>query len=160
MFRKKYPLNRSFHPTHSLVAKGKNSQIILNIKNNLINSPCGKGSSWEKLFNFNTKILVIDTLIDSCTLIHYFEEKYNPNFFLSKRLTSYICKKKGHLDTRLRIKDHRPGRRSFYNFFFELQRRKKIRQEFLGDVSFICFESFDLEKIGKFLFLKDKKASF
>ena len=159
-FRNKYPLNRSFHPTHSLVAKGKNSDKIINIKNSLIKSPCGKGSSWEKLLKLNTKILLIDTLIDSCTLVHYFEEKYNSNFFLSKKWTSYICKKKGHSDIKIKIKDHRPGRRSFYKFFFELQKRKQIRQEFLGEVSFICFDSFDLEKIGKHLFLKDKKASF
>ena len=75
-FRRKYPLNRSFHPTHSLVAKGKNSYRIINIKNNLIKSPCGEGSSWEKLLKFNTKIVLIDTLIDSCTLVHYLEEMH------------------------------------------------------------------------------------
>ena len=160
IFRKKYINNRSFHPTHSLTAVGKNYSKIINFEDkNLFKSPCGKGTVWEYLIKKNTKILLMDTLIDSCTFVHYFEELYNSNYFVEKKITNYNCVDKENKKKIFKLRNHRAGHRGFKQIYFELIKRKLLKYIYYRDVSLISFSSFDLKKVSNYLFKKNKKVS-
>ena len=158
-FRRNHKLRRSFHPTHSLVSSGKKSDSINNAKNYLFSSPCGKGSPWEKLLFLNSKILMIDTFIDTCTLVHYFEEQFNKEFFLEKKYTKYICKNNNNKKIIYKVRNHKEIKRNFLKIFFLLQQKKKVNQYFLNKTSFICFSAKDLQKVAISEFEKNDKAT-
>ena len=160
LFRKKFKYNRTLHPTHSITVSGKDQFNIINFQEkNKKKGPCGKGTIWEYLLNKNTKILLIDTLIESCTFVHYFEEVYNSNDFLEKRISNYTCIDKENKKKLFKLRNHAFGRRSFKKIYFELKKRKFVNQVFFKDVSLISFSSSNLKKATNYLFRKDKKAS-
>ena len=159
-FRKKNKNNRTFHPTHSIVASGKDQSNIINFsETNRSKGPCGRGTVWEYLIKKNTKVLLIDCFIESCTLIHYFEEIYNPNLFLKKKINNYICKDKNNEKKSFNLRDHAFGKRSFKKIYFELKKRNAVEHIFFKDISFLSFSSINLKKTSNYLFKKDKKAS-
>ena len=160
VFRKKFKYNRTLHPTHSVTVSGKDQFNIINFQEkNIKKGPCGKGTIWEYLLNKNTKILLIDTFIESCTFVHYFEEVYNSNSFLEKRINNYTCIDKANKKKLFKLRNHTFGRRSFKKIYFELKKRNFLNQVFFKDVSLISFSSSDLKKVSNYLFQKDKKAS-
>ncbi len=160
IFRKKFRYNRTLHPTHSVTVLGKDQHNIINFQEkNRKKGPCGKGTLWEYLLNKNTKILLIDTFIESCTFVHYFEEVYNSNSFLEKRINNYTCIDKENKKKNFKLRNHTFGRRSFKKIYFELRKRKSVNQVFFKDVSLISFSSSNLKKATNYLFRKDKKAS-
>ena len=160
VFRKKFKYNRTLHPTHSVTVSGKDQFNIINFQEkNIKKGPCGKGTIWEYLLNKNTKILLIDTFIESCTFVHYFEEVYNSNSFLEKRINNYTCIDKANKKKLFKLRNHTFGRRSFKKIYFELKKRNFLNQVFFKDVSLISFSSSDLKKVSNYLVQKDKKAS-
>jgi aminoglycoside 3-N-acetyltransferase len=73
---------RTNHPIFSVSAYGKKSHLFTKYLNN---RSTGKGSAFERLFKFNTKILHINLeVIEACTFIHYIEEMNNVPYRYSK----------------------------------------------------------------------------
>ena len=73
MFRKRPGVRRSLHPTHSLVALGNGAEAFLSGEEH-INTPCGKGGVYYKLWERNAQILMIGVNFTSNTYIHGIEE--------------------------------------------------------------------------------------
>ncbi len=73
---------RSNHPIFSISSYGEKSELF--VRNNSLNST-GVGTPFERLYNFNAKILHLNLeLVTRCTYLHYIEEKCNVPYRYSK----------------------------------------------------------------------------
>ena len=73
LFRKRPGVLRSLHPTHSLSAHGAQAASFLSGEQH-INTPCGKGGAYYKLWQRNAQILLIGVNFTRNTYIHGIEE--------------------------------------------------------------------------------------
>ena len=73
MFRLRQGVCRSLHPTHSLTAYGAGAQEFISGEER-VNTPCGKGGAYYRLWERNAQILMIGVNFTSNTFIHGIEE--------------------------------------------------------------------------------------
>ena len=73
MFRKRPGVLRSLHPTHSLAALGTDAQAFLAGEEH-IQTPCGKGGAYYKLWERDAQILMVGVNFTSNTFVHGIEE--------------------------------------------------------------------------------------
>lgn len=73
LFRQRENVYRSWHPTHSVAAYGKDAQAFVS-EDHLNSTPCGPRSSWHKLLERGGKILNVGCTLTTCTFIHGIEE--------------------------------------------------------------------------------------
>ncbi len=73
VFRKRSGVLRSLHPTHSLSVLGKDALEFVSGEEN-IETPCGKGGAYYKLWERNAQILLIGVDFSRNTYIHGIEE--------------------------------------------------------------------------------------
>ena len=88
LFRKRLYVHRSLHPTHSLAAVGKDAKEFLDGEEK-INTPCGKGGAYYKLWERNAQILLIGCNFTTNTFIHGLEEWENAEGAISKEKTDF-----------------------------------------------------------------------
>ena len=80
--------HRSYHPTHSITAKGKDAQNFVKGEENLT-TPCGKGGTYYKLWERDAQILLIGVNFMRNTFIHGIEEWDGAVGPLSEKLADY-----------------------------------------------------------------------
>ena len=73
MFRKREGVHRSLHPTHSVAAFGKDAKDFV-AGDEKMNTPCGEGGAYYKLWELDTQILLIGVNFTTNTFIHGIEE--------------------------------------------------------------------------------------
>jgi len=73
IFRRKDGVLRSLHPTHPVLAWGKDARWIVG-GHEKCSFPCGKGSPFEKFRSLNGKVLFYDVPFNRFTFIHYIED--------------------------------------------------------------------------------------
>ncbi|NLB90666.1 MAG: AAC(3) family N-acetyltransferase, partial [Clostridiales bacterium] len=73
LFRKRKGVHRSLHPTHSLSAIGKGAEELL-FGEEKIQTPCGMGGAYYKLWEKNAQILLLGVNFTTNTFIHGIEE--------------------------------------------------------------------------------------
>ena len=73
MFRKRPGVYRSLHPTHSLAAKGADAEAFL-AGEQRIETPCGMGGAYYRLWERGAQILLIGVSFIRNTFIHGIEE--------------------------------------------------------------------------------------
>jgi len=73
MFRKREGVYRSFHPTHSVAAFGRDAENFVAGEEHMT-TPCGKGGAYYKLWERNAQILLIGVDFTRNTFIHGMEE--------------------------------------------------------------------------------------
>ncbi len=73
IFRRKDGVRRSLHPTHPVLAYGKDSAWIVQ-GHELCKTPCGEGTPFEKFRKLNGKILFYDVDFGAITFFHYVED--------------------------------------------------------------------------------------
>jgi len=76
LFRKRAGVHRSLHPTHSLAAFGAGAEDFVSGEEN-INTPCGTGGVYYKLWEHDAQILLIGVNFMRNTFIHGIEEWEN-----------------------------------------------------------------------------------
>lgn len=83
---------RSFHPTNSVVAIGKNAKELTTGHESDI-YPCGFQSPFYKLVDFKAKILGIGVTVDNLTFVHAVEDTIKSDFPIKTRNEEiYTCK--------------------------------------------------------------------
>jgi aminoglycoside N3'-acetyltransferase len=73
LFRRRAGTQRSLHPTHPVLAYGKDASWILAGHENCL-YPCGPGSPFEKFHKLGGKILFFDVSFQAITFYHYVED--------------------------------------------------------------------------------------
>jgi len=73
MFRKRDGVYRSLHPTHSVAAIGKGAEEFI-AGDEKLNTPCGEGGAYNKLWERDAQILLIGVNFSRNTFIHGIEE--------------------------------------------------------------------------------------
>lgn len=73
LFRKRPNVVRSWHPTHSVAALGKDAQTFTQ-DDHLFDTPCARGSAWGKLLDRQATILLVGVDLKRNTFIHGIEE--------------------------------------------------------------------------------------
>jgi len=73
MFRRREGTLRSMHPTHPVLAYGKDAAWLVAEHERCL-YPCGAGSPFEKLHRSNGKLLFFDVTFQSITFFHYVED--------------------------------------------------------------------------------------
>ena len=76
MFRKRPGVIRSWHPTHSVAALGRNAREFTT-GDERFDTPCARGSAWGKLLDEQATILLIGVDFRRNTFIHGVEEWLN-----------------------------------------------------------------------------------
>ena len=74
LFRRSPGVVRSVHPTHPVAAWGARSEEII-AGHHLAVTPCGTGSPYARLFEYDGKILFLGTGIEAMTFFHAVEER-------------------------------------------------------------------------------------
>jgi len=74
LFRRKEGVLRSLHPTHPLLAFGKDAVWITDGHENCL-YPCGKNSPFDKFRTLKGKVLFFDVPFGTFTFIHYIEDE-------------------------------------------------------------------------------------
>lgn len=83
---------RSFHPTNSVVAIGKNAKELVTGHETDI-YPCGVQSPFYKLIHYQAKILGIGVTVDNLTFVHAVEDTLKEAFPIKTRNDEvYACK--------------------------------------------------------------------
>ena len=72
MFRRRPGTSRSLHPTHPVLALGKDAEWLV-AGHELCRYPCGPGTPFEKFRALNGKILFFDVGFEAITFFHYVE---------------------------------------------------------------------------------------
>jgi len=73
MFRRRAGTLRSLHPTHPVLAIGKNAQWLVADHDRCL-YPCGPGSPFDKFRQLKGKILFFDVPFGAITFFHYVED--------------------------------------------------------------------------------------
>jgi aminoglycoside 3-N-acetyltransferase len=73
MFRRREGTLRSLHPTHPVLAYGKDAERLVADHEHCL-YPCGPGSPFEKFHRLKGKILFFDVSFGSITFFHYIED--------------------------------------------------------------------------------------
>jgi len=73
MFRKREGVHRSMHPTHAVAAIGKGAEAFVT-GDEKVNTPCGEGGAYHKLWECDAQILLIGVNFSRNTFIHGIEE--------------------------------------------------------------------------------------
>jgi aminoglycoside 3-N-acetyltransferase len=73
LFRRKNGTRRSLHPTHPVLAYGKDAEWLVADHERCL-YPCGPGSPFEKFRQLKGKILFFDVSFNSITFFHYIED--------------------------------------------------------------------------------------
>jgi len=73
MFRRKEGTLRSLHPTHPVLAHGKDAEWLVADHERCL-YPCGPGSPFEKFHRLKGKLLFFDVSFRSITFFHYVED--------------------------------------------------------------------------------------
>ena len=73
MFRRREGTVRSLHPTHPVLAYGKDAAWLVADHERCL-YPCGPGSPFEKLRQLRGKLLFFDVAFQSITFFHYVED--------------------------------------------------------------------------------------
>ena len=73
IFRRKRGVLRSLHPTHPVLAYGKDSAWLVE-GHEACKYPCGKNTPFDKFRSLNGKILFYDVPFNRFTFIHYIED--------------------------------------------------------------------------------------
>lgn len=95
MYRKRPGVSRSLHPTHSLAAYGKAAEDFISGEE-LIDTPCGKGGTYYKLWERDAQILLIGVNFTRNTYIHGIEEWDGAQGTISSEKTDmYVINKDG-----------------------------------------------------------------
>lgn len=88
LFLKRPGVIRSWHPTHSVAALGRNAETYVSGEERF-DTPCARGSCWGKLYDRGAKILFLGCSLKTNTILHGVEEWNNIPDRLSEDLLPF-----------------------------------------------------------------------
>ncbi len=117
LFRTRYAVARSVHPTHSVAGWGHRAEILLS-RHHVERTPVSANSPYGLLRDYDTYILMIGVGLESCTVIHLPEETISPDTYVLPPETSerYNCRDRHGVVREVWTRRHRRLDRDFPQF--------------------------------------------
>ena len=147
MFRRRPGTLRSLHPTHPVLALGKDAAWITVDHENCL-YPCGPGSPFEKFNSLNGKILFFDVSFGSITFFHYVEHLTMPDLpfpiYDSRVFETTVVDAAGQKRTVRTQAYSREYPRAAEKLEAELNRRGKIAKGRVGNSSLLLVNASDV----------------
>jgi aminoglycoside 3-N-acetyltransferase len=81
IFRTRYAVARSIHPTHSVAGRGPHAAALLS-RHHFDTTPVSGNSPYGLLRDYESYVLLLGVGLESCTAIHVAEEIINPDLYL------------------------------------------------------------------------------
>jgi aminoglycoside 3-N-acetyltransferase len=133
IFRTRYAVARSIHPTHSVAGYGLNAVSILS-RHQFDTSPVFANSPYGIMRDFETYILLLGVGLESCTAIHLAEETVNPDLYLLPEANAelYDCRDRNGFVHKVRTRRHRRLDRNFPRFASSLLQKGKLATGAIG----------------------------
>jgi aminoglycoside 3-N-acetyltransferase len=117
LFRTRYALARSIHPTHSVAGHGPSAKTLLSRHHFDIN-PVSGNSPYGLLRDYEGYILLLGVGLESCTAMHLPEETINPDLYLlpPETIEVYECRDRRGTVHQVHTRRHRRLDRDFPRF--------------------------------------------
>jgi aminoglycoside 3-N-acetyltransferase len=117
VFRTRYAVARSIHPTHSVAGRGPDAAALLS-RHQFDTTPVSGNSPYGLLRDYESYILLIGVGLESCTAIHAGEETINPDLYLFPLNPAelYECRDRHGTVHRVETRRHRRLDRDFPRF--------------------------------------------
>jgi aminoglycoside 3-N-acetyltransferase len=117
VFRTRYSVARSLHPTHSVAGVGPHARTLLSM-HHLGNTPVPATSPYGLMRDYPAFILMIGVGLESCTAIHHPEEVVAPEIYLkpAQEAETYTLRSRSGETIPFVLRPHRRVRRDFPRF--------------------------------------------
>ena len=129
IFRARYAVARSIHPTHSVAGWGPNAPVLL-ARHHVDDTPVSGNSPYALMRDFPTYVLMIGVGLESCTAIHLAEETINADLYCRRpeETEVYRCRDRHGNEHVVKTRRHRRLDRDFPHFALPLQAKNAIEQ--------------------------------
>lgn len=158
IFRTTYATHRSLHPTHSVAARGREAGFLV-ADHHLDNTPCSKRSPWGRLIDIDARIVLIGVDMDSCTLMHHFEERFGPDLYLRPEIEVYRCTRADDVSFDVAFRRHQKLYRNFWKFREQMQARGKVRSTQVATTTIYAFAAASLAACACEAFESNRNAT-
>lgn len=152
-FRKREHVLRSYHPTHSVAAIGKDAFEFIK-DDHKFDTPCNRGSSYGKLLDRHAEILLIGVDLRRNTYIHGIEEWLNIEDELRLSKEKQNLKSKLPDGTIIEVPSRRHQLKSWSEHFYKVEEilinQKAIKVGKFGDAKVLLCDArrvFDVLKV-------------
>jgi aminoglycoside 3-N-acetyltransferase len=117
VFRTRYAVARSIHPTHSVAGWGLAAALLLS-RHHLDTTPVSANSPYGLLRDYDTYVLMIGVGLECCTAIHLPEEVINADLYVRppEQAERYHCRDRNGVVHAVRTRRHPPLDRDFPQF--------------------------------------------
>jgi len=136
LFRRREGTLRSLHPTHPVLAYGKDASWLVS-GHEACRFPCGPGTPFEKFRTLNGKILFFDVGFEAITFFHYVEDLIKEGLpfpvYDDRLFTTTVIDVRGHKHTVETQAFSKAIRRRADKLGAEMERRGKIRRGSVGN---------------------------
>jgi aminoglycoside 3-N-acetyltransferase len=140
IFRTRYAIARSVHPTHSVAGWGTDAPMLLS-RHHIDDTPVSSNSPYGLMRDYDAYVLMIGVGLESCTAIHYPEEIVNEELYVLPRDSAelYHCRDRHDITHELRARRHRRLDRDFPQFEPHLAARGLLQAHMIGDCRCLVF---------------------
>jgi aminoglycoside 3-N-acetyltransferase len=127
IFRTRYSVARSLHPTHSVAGLGPNAVRLLS-RHHIGSTPVSANSPYGLMRDYATYILLVGVGLESCTAIHLPEETTNPELYLLPEHAAelYRCRDRHGIVHNVETRRHRRLNRDFPKFARRLVDKRQL----------------------------------
>lgn len=117
IFRMRYAIARSLHPTHSVAGWGPAAPLLLS-RHHVDTTPVSGNSPYGLMRDFDTYVLMIGVGLESCTAIHLPEETINVDLYVRppEEVELYQCRDRHGVVHPVRTRRHPRLDRDFQKF--------------------------------------------
>jgi aminoglycoside 3-N-acetyltransferase len=145
-FRQRLATHRSLHPTHSFAGCGRRAGALLG-SHHLDTTPCSDNSPFGLLASHGGHVLLLGVEMDSCTLVHHVEERFNPGRYLGPEIEDYRCTDLAGRTHTVRTRRHFKLMRNFWQFEERLAERGGVARAMLGGTQASAFAAAEMVAI-------------
>lgn len=149
IFRTRYAVRRSLHPTHSVAGRGRLVNKLLG-SHHLDETPCGGRSPFGLLAAYDGWVLMLGISVDCCTLLHHVEEMTAPDLYVRppSQCETYICRDRNGREVTVSLRRHLFLPRDYWQFQDLLARKGQFRVVMVDGIVCRAFRAQDMVRVA------------
>lgn len=145
IFRTRYAVARSIHPTHSVAGYGPAAPLLLS-RHHVDNTPVSGNSPYGLMRDYDACVLTLGVGLECCTAIHLPEETINVDLYVRPPQQSelYQCRDRHGVVHQVRTRRHSRLDRDFPQFARPLAERGLLESGTIGGCPYTIVKLSDL----------------